>query len=459
MSFVKFNRLLNQSFKLSVCQKANLSFLTSMSQIHITENLLSFHFYRDNFLLPMPVDKNSQAISEKKLSKKDKIKARGGLVLNPNKGLKKGFVVALDYKSLYPSIISEFNICFSSLRELMHVPATNDEIKISRIQNEIEENLKSINYRTTLPTILDALTKHRANLSKESKLAGKKVKLTSNSIYGLLLTKHSKFYSFWLGSCITHIGRSILSWTQEKAHELKHEVIMGDTDSIFVDLKINTKYNDLQFATAEDKINELKVALFEAKQLRNKLNQEVKSIAAVIRNNLNRGLTCKLHVEIENIWKTLCIQGKKKYCGEKLNSCDSWVENIKFKLIKNAPPEIYCNMTESPTYVNAFKGMEASRKDYALVSKQLLYYFCEYIMVDSEVNEDGYTIENEVEMVDAIRKFTKYLKSCLAYIWENLNSEKRQEYFAFKRKKSSLKAPNQATGASKTKTNFNPLNQ
>lgn len=60
---------------------------------------------------------------------------------------------------------------------------------------------------------------------------------------------------------------------------MKHDVIMGDTDSIFVDLKIDSKANEKKFNNAEDKINELKVAIYEAKNLRNKLNQEVKSLA------------------------------------------------------------------------------------------------------------------------------------------------------------------------------------
>jgi DNA polymerase alpha subunit A len=75
-----------------------------------TEYLLLHEFHRLKFLAP-----------EKSRGKKEEVSGKakylGGLVLEPKKGLYDSFILLLDFNSLYPSIIQEYNLCFTTVDE------------------------------------------------------------------------------------------------------------------------------------------------------------------------------------------------------------------------------------------------------------------------------------------------------------------------------------------------------
>ena len=74
-----------------------------------TEYLLLHEFHRLKFLVP-----------EKHKGKRDngnKAKFAGGLVLEPKKGLYDTFILLLDFNSLYPSLIQEYNLCFTTVTD------------------------------------------------------------------------------------------------------------------------------------------------------------------------------------------------------------------------------------------------------------------------------------------------------------------------------------------------------
>lgn len=73
------------------------------------EYLLLHKFHSLNYVLP------DKARGEGGGKRKGKPAYEGGLVLDPKSGLYDKFVILLDFNSLYPSIIQEYNICFTTV--------------------------------------------------------------------------------------------------------------------------------------------------------------------------------------------------------------------------------------------------------------------------------------------------------------------------------------------------------
>lgn len=76
-----------------------------------TEYLLLHEFHRLKHLVP-----EKQRFGKKKdANANGKPKYSGGMVLEPKKGLYHSFILLLDFNSLYPSLIQEYNLCFTTI--------------------------------------------------------------------------------------------------------------------------------------------------------------------------------------------------------------------------------------------------------------------------------------------------------------------------------------------------------
>lgn len=97
------------------------------------EYILLHEFHKNKYICPDKIygkgrnqkveDELMQGEENSDIKKKDKYK--GGLVFEPEKGLYDKFILVMDFNSLYPSIIQEFNICFTTVERSDSVSSKN----------------------------------------------------------------------------------------------------------------------------------------------------------------------------------------------------------------------------------------------------------------------------------------------------------------------------------------------
>ena len=114
-----------------------------------TEYLLLHEFHRLKYIPP----------EKKKSSKLEKSKAKyaGGLVLEPKKGLYDSYILLLDFNSLYPSIIQEYNLCFTTIDWAQY--KDQDENNLPPLPEESTE-------RGVLPRVIQCLVERRRAVKK-----------------------------------------------------------------------------------------------------------------------------------------------------------------------------------------------------------------------------------------------------------------------------------------------------
>lgn len=102
------------------------------------EYILLHEFHKKKYICPDKIfEKGKPKVEEENpeggegadVKKKDKFK--GGLVFEPEKGLYDKFILVMDFNSLYPSIIQEYNICFTTVDRTEQVRKSFDSLMTS----------------------------------------------------------------------------------------------------------------------------------------------------------------------------------------------------------------------------------------------------------------------------------------------------------------------------------------
>ncbi|KAF9219738.1 hypothetical protein BS17DRAFT_760418 [Gyrodon lividus] len=260
-----------------------------------------------------------------KTAKGKRDKYKGGLVFEPKRGLWDKYILVMDFNSLYPSIIQEYNIDFTTVERL-----PEDEA-----DDKIPEPPGSDVPQGVLPRLIATLVQRRRqvkSLMKDRSVTHAKLlqydikqqalKLTANSMYGCLGFEYSRFYARPLAALTTFKGREILTHTRELAESLELDVVYGDTDSVFVN----------------SNVTELSDALKISAELKKAVNERYKL----------------LEIDLDGVFARLLLLQKKKYAAIKVE-----------------------DGTRTSTEV---KGLDMKRREYCALSKNVSQYVLEQIL-------------------------------------------------------------------------------
>ncbi|KAL3447498.1 DNA polymerase family B-domain-containing protein [Aspergillus insuetus] len=290
------------------------------------EYILLHEFHRNKYICPdkyssklQKAEEKAQEDDDETADKKKKDKYKGGLVFEPERGLYDRFVLVMDFNSLYPSIIQEYNICFTTVDRTPSSENENEE-KVPEVPAADAE-------QGILPRLIATLVGRRREvkkLMKDKRATLEQLalwdtkqlafKLTANSMYGCLGYTQSRFYARPLAMLTTFKGREILRSTKELAESKQLRVIYGDTDSVMINTNMDTISDAL------------------------KVGQEFK-------NSVNERYRL-LEIDIDNIFRRLLLHAKKKYAAVNMTEVDGkYVDKLEVKGLDMKRRE-YCALSK-----------------------------------------------------------------------------------------------------------------
>lgn len=335
------------------------------------EYILLHEFHRNKYICPDKIygkgkqksDDDNPDGEEGASKKKDKYK--GGLVFEPEKGLYDKFILVMDFNSLYPSIIQEYNICFTTV----------ERGGIGQDDDQCPEVPSDTANKGILPRLIRTLVQRRREVKKLMKdksatseqiatwdIKQTALKLTANSMYGCLGYTKSRFYARPLAMLTTSKGREILQSTKDLAegeHRLK--VIYGDTDSVMVNTNVDNIADAMKIG------NEFKKSVNERYEL--------------------------LEIDIDNIFRRLLLHAKKKYAAiNMIEKNGKWVDQLEVK------------------------GLDMKRREYCALSKETSTELLNFLLSGEEPETVVSQIHDYLREVAAkmkagsipLRKYTIY---------------------------------------------------
>lgn len=267
LEFITKFRLLDKFVGLSrETGKITQDIIDSQGFGSLVENLLFREFKKHNRVIPC------RGKSHNDLGEIEEDELEGAFVLPPKIGISDNVVVA-DYASLYPSLMIKNNICYTTVIIDKSIPDDPETMNIIRNEDGVllGRFVKPHILKGIVPTILENLMAKRKLAKSEMKKHEKgsiqylmwdaiqnAVKISMNSFYGYTGEQGAKLYYHDIAASVTGSGQKQIKYTMkqidgitvtdvdEKQYKLK--IIMGDTDSIYVQvtpLDITNLFNPL----------------------------------------------------------------------------------------------------------------------------------------------------------------------------------------------------------------------
>jgi len=190
----------------------------------------------DSLLVPV-ADSRGYLVPNYVKGGKKKIK---GAFVYPSKGGLFKNIGSLDFKSLYPSIIIDKNVCFSTFIPPDMIRSFDGDYVTSPTGASFATGEVGI-----VPGILKELMAKRVAAKKKVKVdkAGEgdyydrlqyALKVAMNGFYGLMASSFYRFTNRAIGESITAWGRVQTLSLIEKLEGMKYEIIASDTDSAYI---------------------------------------------------------------------------------------------------------------------------------------------------------------------------------------------------------------------------------
>uniref|UniRef100_A0A8D8V3S0 DNA polymerase n=1 Tax=Cacopsylla melanoneura TaxID=428564 RepID=A0A8D8V3S0_9HEMI len=322
------------------------------------EFLLLHAFHEKSYLLPdksYGKDKKNEANKkegeggvEANKGKRKKAAYSGGLVLEPKKGFYDKFIILMDFNSLYPSIIQEYNICFTTLPvRMLHdtdIMTMTEYLPDQQVETGIlpSEIKKLVESRRQVKSMMKTPNLSQ-DLLMQYDIRQKALKLTANSMYGCLGFPNSRFFAQPLAALVTAKGREILLNTKSLVENLNYEVIYGDTDSLMISCNV-TDYDSVF-----------------------KIGNQIKSEC----NKLYK----QLELDIDGVYKYMLLLKKKKYAA--------------LSISKQANGKMICTQE--------IKGVDVVRRDWSQLASEAGKFVISQILDEASYND--YTLDDRLQNI------------------------------------------------------------